>query len=266
MNIKGSASQAFSEGFKQAMALGQKYYLAFLIPVSLGLVWGIVSRRFLYGGMMALMSSLMVKNQGANAITDLRHLITVLILTMAISVLLWMITFAGAGLIMKNRSNKEFKLGFDEVLSYTGERLGPLVTGGLMYIFLPAIPAVIPVIGFIYIIGFFIYMLFVGKNYGGFFFWAYPVITEGKSASEGFAIAREAVLAKKGPFWTALILGFLVIWVLNMFLAFIPYLGFILIWTLNLLFLIYAGIIYYDYQGEPEDTHRQISAPPPPQQ
>jgi hypothetical protein len=250
MNIKGTASQAFSEGFKQAIALGQKYYLAFLIPVSLGLVWGIVSRKFLYGGMMALMSSLMVKNPGMNAIADLRHLILVLILTMAISVLLWMITFAGAGLVMKNRNNKEFNLTFDEVLSYTGNRLGPLVRGGITYIFLPAIFAMIPVIGFIYLIGFFIYILFIGKNYGGFFFWAYPVITEGKSASEGFAIAKEAALSKKGPFWTALILGFLVVWVINMFLAFMPYLGYILIWALNLLFLIYTGILYYDYQGD----------------
>ncbi|MCL5878201.1 MAG: hypothetical protein M1428_00160 [Deltaproteobacteria bacterium] len=101
MSIKGTASQAFSEGFKQAIELGRKYYLAFLIPVSLGLIWGVVSRRYLYGGMMALMSSLMVKNPGANAINDLRHLMMVLILTMSISVLLWMITFAGAGLIMK---------------------------------------------------------------------------------------------------------------------------------------------------------------------
>ena len=256
MEIKGSASQAFSEGFKQAIVLGRKYYLAFLMPVLLGLFWGIVSRKYLYGGMMALMSSLMVKNPGANAIADLRHLITVLLLTMAISVLLWMVSFAGAGLIMKNRVDKDFKLGFDEVLSSTGNRLGPLVTGGLMYIFLPAIPAVVPAVGFIYIIGFLIYILFIGKNYGGFFFWAYPVITEGKSAAEGFAIAKQAVLSKKGPFWSALILGFLIIWVLNMFLAFIPYLGFILIWTLNVLFLIYAGIIYYDYQGDTADTHR----------
>ncbi len=256
MSIKGTASQAFSDGFKQAIALGQKYYLAFLIPVSLGLIWGIVSRKFLYGGMMALMSSLMVKNPGTNTIADLKHLILVLILTMAISVLLWMITFAGAGLIMKNRGNKEFKLNFDEVLSYTGNRLGPLVTGGIKYIFLPAIPAVIPVIGFIYIIGFLVYILFIGKNYGGFFFWAYPVITEEKSAAEGFAIAKEAILSKKGPFWTALILGFLVTWVVSMFIAFIPYLGYILIWTLNLIFLIYTGILYYDYSGDGTDPVR----------
>ncbi len=262
MSINGTASQAFSESFKQAIGLGQKYYLAFLIPVSLGLIWGIVSRRFLYGGMTALMSSLMVRNPGMNTMINLRHLILVLILTMAISILLWMITFAGAGLIMKNRNNEEFKLNFDEIWSYTGNRLGPLVTGGIAYIFLPAIFAIIPAIGFIFIIGFFIYILFIGKNYGGFFFWAYPVITEDKSASEGFAIAKKIAISKKGPFWTALILGFLTVWVINMFLAFIPYLGYILIWTLNLIFLIYAGILYYDYQG---DVGQQVSTSSPPQ-
>jgi hypothetical protein len=260
MDIKGTATQAFSEAFRQASALGQKYYLAFVIPGTLGLIWGIVSRRFLYGGIMKLMTSLMVKNPDATTMTDLRHLILVLMLTMAISVLLWMIAFAGAGLIMKNRSTADFKLGFDEVLSYTGDRLSPLVTGGIRYVLLPALPTVLPAIGFLYIIGFLIYILFIGKNYGGFFFWAYPVITEGTSAEEGFARAKQAALAKKGPFWTALILGFIMIWVVNMFLAFLPYLGYILIWVLNLLFLVFTGILYYDYSGD--DGQRQITAPP----
>ena len=250
MKIKGTATQAFSEGFHQAIALAQRYYPAFVIPVSLGLAWGIVSRRFLYGGIMRLMTSLMVKNPDATTMADLRHLILVLMLTMAISVLIWMMAIAGAGLIMKNRGTADHKLGFDEVLSYTGERLGPLVRGGIRYILLPALPTVLPAFGILYIIGFLVYILFIGKNYGGFFFWAYPVITEGTSSEEGFARAKQAVLSKKGPFWTALVLGFAVIWIVNMFLAFLPYLGYILIWVLNLVFLVYSGILYYDYSGD----------------
>jgi len=250
MGIKGTASQAFSEAFKQAIELGKRYYLAFLVPVALGFIWGVISRIYLYGGIMALMSSLMTSHPGMQEIVNLRHLTFILILTMFISLLLWLITFSGAGLIMKNRNNKEFKLTFEEIMSYTGNRIGSLVTGGIMYMFLPAIPALIPFIGFIYIIGFFIYIFFIGKNYGGFFFWAYPVITEDKTAQEGFAIAKEVVLSKKGPFWIALILGGIVIWITNMFLGFIPYIGYILIWALNLIFLIYTGILYYDYNGD----------------
>ncbi len=249
MDIKGSATEALSEGLKQSVELGRRYYLAFLIPVSLGLVWGIVSRTFLYGGMMALMSSLMVRSPGMDMIAEMRHFVFVLILTMAISVLLWMVALAGAGLVIKHR-NEALDLSFDEILSYTGDRLGPLVTGGIVYIFLPAVPAMIPVVGFVYSIGFFIYILFIGKNYGGFFFWAYPVIAEGKSASEGFKVAREAALSKKGSFWTAIVMGFVVTWIINLFLGFLPYLGYILIWTLNLVLLIYTGILYYDYRGD----------------
>ncbi len=258
MTIQGSASQAFSVALKQAIELSKRYYLAFIIPVLLGLLWGIVSRAFLYGGMSALMSSLMVKSPGMDMIVRLRHLVLVLILTMAISVLLWMVALAGAGQALKHR-NEEFNLSFDEVLSYTGDRLGPLVTGGIVYIFLPAVPAMIPVVGFVYMIGFLIYILFIGKNYGGFFFWAYPVIAEGKSASEGFQAAKAAALSKKGPFWTALVMAFVATWIINLFLGFMPYIGFIFVWALNLVLLIYAGILYYDYQG---NTGEQPIPPP----
>ncbi|MGC8579358.1 MAG: hypothetical protein ACP5MB_04800 [bacterium] len=256
MDIKGSASEAFSYGFKQAISLSQKHYLAFFIPVGIGFLWGVLSRVYLYGGIMALMSSLMTKHPNMNTMISLRHLLLIFILTMAISILLWLVAFSGAGLILKHRDDDQYKLTLDEVISYTGNRLGPLIKGGIIYMFLPAIPAMIPVIGFIYIIGFFIYIFFIGKNYGGFFFWAYPVIAEGKSAQEGFAIAKQTAIQKNGPFWLALVLGFIVIWIINMFLGFIPYIGYLIIWVLNLIFLIYTGILYYDYQGDYDNIQK----------
>lgn len=256
MEIKGTASEVFHEGFKTAISLSKKYYLAFVIPILLGLSWGILSRIYLYGGIMALMSSLMAKHPGMNALINLRHLMLILILTMAISILLWLIAFSGAGFILKNQNNEPYKQTFEEIMAYTGRRLGPLITGGILYMFIPAIPAMIPGLGFLYIIGFIIYILFIGKNYGGFFFWAFPVIVQEKTAKEGFVIAKQAVLTKKGPFWTALILGFIVIWIINMFLGFIPYIGYILIWILNMVFLIYTGILYYNYQGSYDDIQK----------
>lgn len=261
MVIKGTATQAFSEGLKQAISLSQRYYLAFVIPVILGLAWGIISRIFLYGGIMALMSSTLVRGPGTGLMVGYGHLLIIFILSLIVSLLIWMFVFAGAGLILKHR-NEQFALDFNEIFSYTGSRIGPLLTGAIMYVFLPIVPAVIPFIGFFYIIGIFVYIFFIAKNYGGFFFWAYPVITDGKSATEGFAIAKEAVLSKKRPFWLSLTLAFIVMWIIDIVLGFIPYLGYLLMWAVNLIFLLFTGIMYYDYQG---DGQQQISAPPPPQ-
>ncbi len=260
MNIKGTATQAFSEGLKQSIGLARRYYLAFAIPVVFGLAWGIISRLFLYGGIMALVSSVMVRSPDTAIVEGYGHLIFVLLLGLIVSLLLWALTFAGAGLILRHR-DEQFELNFTEIFSYTGDRIGPLITGTILYVFLPFLPVVIPFIGLFYIIGFFVYIFFIAKNYGGFFFWAYPVITEGKSASEGFAIAKQSVLSKKGPFWTSLVLSFVALWITNLFLGFIPYLGYLFIWALNLIFLIFTGIMYYDYSGDA--GQQQISAPPP---
>ena len=260
MNLKGTAMQAFAGGFTESAGLARRYYPALLIPVSLGFIWGIVSRKYLAGNLTALVSSVMMRKPGIGYLSDIRRLEIALILTMAVSVLLWIVALAGAGLILRRR-NGDTALTVDEVLSYTGNRLGALLTGGLMFVFIPAIPVTIPAIGFLYLIGFIIYIFFIGKNYGGFFFWAYPVAVEEKSAAQGFAIAKGIAPSKKRPFWVALVLGFLAVWIVNMFLAFVPYVGFILIWTLNLVLLIYAGILYYDYAGDAE----QQASPPPPQ-
>ncbi len=259
MDIRGTATQALSEGIKQAIGLTKKYYLAFAIPVALGFIWGIVSRAYLYGGVMALMSSAMMRSPDTGMMINFGHIIVMLILSMLISIALWMVTFTGAGLILKHR-NEDFKLDFSEVLAYAGNRLGSLITGGFLYIFLPSLPVLIPFIGFFYIIGFIVYIFLIGKNYGGFFFWAYPVLAEGKSATEGFNIAKQAVLPQKGAFWTALVLGFIVMWIADLFLAFLPYIGYLLIWTINLIFLLFTGLMYYDYRG---DTGQQTTIPTP---
>ncbi|MCL4479710.1 MAG: hypothetical protein M1381_11570 [Deltaproteobacteria bacterium] len=249
MDIKGNVKEVFSQALKETILLSRQYYIVFIIPVVLGTVWGIVSQTYISGGMIMIMKNIMHTTRGPAIIKEFSHFTFVLMLSMIVSILIWVVTFAGAGLLLKHR-NETTTIDFDEVFSYTGNKLGSLIVGGFSYIFLPFLPVLVPFLGIIYGILFILYIFFVGKNYGGFFFWAYPVIAENKGPFEGFTIAKEAVLTKKNVFWSAWIRGFLLMWILGFVLQIIPYIGSILTWSINLMFIVFTGLLYYDYKNE----------------